>query len=83
MEQSATSERLPLEDLRTVNSLHKDYPGVLTPSTLTWLLRTRDENGLSECLVPLGAKLLISKSRFEAWLAKRAGLSTSASGVTR
>ena len=74
MEQSATSERLPLEDLRTVNSLHKEYPGVLTASTLTWLLRKRDENGLAECLVPLGAKLLISKSRFEAWLAKRAGV---------
>lgn len=75
MNQTATAERLPLEDLLPIDSLHRDYPEVFSASTMSWALRKRDENGLAECLVPLGAKLLISKSRFESWLAKRAGTS--------
>ena len=49
------------------------HPKILTVPTLRWQLRHRDSNGLALACVSVGKKLLISRSRYEAWLATRAG----------
>lgn len=64
---------IPLDDLHTVEGLASKYPGILTAYTLRWQLRGRDNNGLSPACVRVGKKLLISKTRYEQWLAARAG----------
>lgn len=64
---------LALDDLRTVEALSSENPQILTVPTLRWQLRHRDTNGLAPACVRIGKKLLISRTRYEAWLATRAG----------
>lgn len=61
--------RLELDDLFTAEELAAKYPRVLSVNTLRWQLRNRRSNGLDRACVSLRRKLLISKSRFEEWLA--------------
>lgn len=70
---TAEQERIGLEDLYSIPALVAAYPRILTVTALRWQLRHREQNGLAQCCVRLGKKLLISKSRYEAWLASRAG----------
>jgi hypothetical protein len=65
---------LRLDDLSTVDDLAAKFPSLLTVPTLRWQLRHRDENGLAPACVRVGKKLLISRSRYENWLATRAGV---------
>jgi hypothetical protein len=67
------SENISLDDLHSVESFAQKYPALLTVQTLRWQLRHRDRNGMAQCCVALGKKLLISKSRYESWLAGQAG----------
>ncbi len=62
-----------LDDLDTVEGLAAAHPKILTVPTLRWQLRHRDSNGLAVACVAVGKKLLISRTRYEAWLATRAG----------
>jgi len=71
--QSAPAGAIALDDLDTVEGMAARYPQLLTVPTLRWQLRHRDSNGLAVACLPLGRKLLISRSRYEAWLATRAG----------
>lgn len=71
--ESAPVGAIALDDLDTVEGMAARYPRLLTVPTLRWQLRHRDSNGLAVACVPLGKKLLISRSRYEAWLATRAG----------
>ena len=64
---------IALDDLDTVEGLAAAHPKILTVPTLRWQLRHRDENGLAAACVSVGKKLLISRSRYEAWLATRSG----------
>lgn len=64
-------ERVALDDLLSIKELAGLHPTALTVSSLRWYLRHRHENGLARACVPLGKKLLISKSRFESWLTTR------------
>lgn len=64
---------LPLDDLHTVEELASKYPRILSTYTLRWQLRDREKNGLAPACVRVGKKLLISKTRYEQWLAVRAG----------
>lgn len=64
--QEATVE---LRDLRDIEALAAERPDVLSVSTLRWQLRHRDTNGLAAACVRVGKRLLISKSRYERWLA--------------
>lgn len=64
---------ISLDDLSTIESLAAAFPGLLSVPTLRWQLRHRDTNGLAPACVPVGKKLLISRSRYESWLAQRAG----------
>lgn len=73
MNTEAVVEPMPLEDLYSVPDFAKLNPSILSVPTLRWQLRQRDENGLAVCCVHIGKKLLISKSRYERWLATRAG----------
>lgn len=66
------TEGIPLEDLYTVQGLAAIKPEFLTPEGLTWQLRNRATNGLAPAVVKVGKKLLISKSRYEQWLATQA-----------
>lgn len=71
---SLGSGTIPLDDLYSIDALASEFPKLLTVPTLRWQLRHRDTNGLAWACVPLGKKLLISRSRYEAWLATRAGV---------
>lgn len=71
--QETPSATLPLDDLHTIEELASKYPRTLTAYTLRWQLREREKNGLAPACVRVGKKLLISKTRYEQWLAARAG----------
>ncbi|HEV6968110.1 hypothetical protein [Roseateles sp.] len=62
-----------LDDLYTVDQLVSAFPNILTLNLLRWQLRHREENGVARACVRVGKKLLISKARYEHWLASRAG----------
>lgn len=64
---------IPLTDLRSVEELAAEHPRILTIKTLRYQLRHRAVNGLAPCCVAIGKKLLISKTRYEGWLATQAG----------
>lgn len=75
MQQTDTIDQsIPLDDLYSVEDLAARHPNILTVQALRWQLRSREHNGLAQCCVPLGRKLLISKSRYERWLATQAGV---------
>lgn len=68
-----TRERIELDDLFTVQALADRYPDILSLHTLRWQLRDREKNGLAAACLRVGKNILISKSRYEGWLASRAG----------
>ena len=70
---STLQDCLALDDLYSIDKLVATYPDLLTVTSLRWQLRHRTTNGLAHACVHLGKKLLISKSRYERWLALRAG----------
>jgi hypothetical protein len=67
----APTDTPPLDDWFTVDDLAATFPKILTVPALRWQLRHRDTNGLnaSGAVRRCGKKMLISKSRFERWLA--------------
>lgn len=71
---SPTVDAVQLSDLYPIDGLVAAHPALLSTATLRWQLRHRDTNGLAPACVRIGKKLLISKTRYEAWLATRAGL---------
>jgi len=73
MQDTAHPEALPLDDLHTVEELARKHSRFLSVNTLRWQLRDREKNGLAPACVRIGKKLLISKTRYEQWLASRAG----------
>ena len=76
MQTSQTQQTTPLEvsDLFTIDGLVAQNPDALTVPMLRWQLRHRQETGLSSCCVRGGKHILISKSRYESWLASQAGI---------
>jgi len=62
-----------LDDLTTIEDLAENHSRILSESTIRWQLRFRDRNGLDSCVVTVGKKMLISKSRYEAWLTRQIG----------
>jgi len=68
-----TTAALQLDDLHDIEELASKYPRILSVQTLRWQLRDREKNGLAPACVRIGKKLLISKTRYEQWLAARAG----------
>lgn len=64
---------IKIADLSSIDDLVAENPRQLTKPALLWQLRHRDKNGLAPACVRMGKKLLISKSRYEAWLGTRAG----------
>jgi hypothetical protein len=69
-----TTDGIALDDLHSLKDLARHYPEIAPVSTLRWQLRHRDTNGLACCCIKQGKKLLIIKSRYERWLATRAGV---------
>jgi hypothetical protein len=67
------NDAITLDDLYTVEDLAKRYPKTLPAKTLAWQVRNREQNGLAPAVVHVGKRLLISKSRYEHWLATQAG----------
>lgn len=72
--ESANTTAIQLNDLKTIEGLVEENPEVLTVPLLRWQLRHRQENGLSTCCVRAGKRILISKTRYETWLASQAGV---------
>lgn len=79
--ESAPAGALALDDLHTVEDFAAAHPKLLTVPTLRWQLRHRDSNGLATACVAVGRKLLISRTRYEAWLATRAGSALTTGGA--
>ncbi|MFO1267127.1 MAG: hypothetical protein U1F25_05100 [Rubrivivax sp.] len=71
--QPAAPGAIPLDDLHSVEELAAAHPKLLTVTGLRWQLRDRARNGLASACVRMGKRLLISQSRYEAWLATQAG----------
>lgn len=69
--ESATS--IAINDLKTIEGIVNENPDVLNLPLLRWQLRHRQENGMSSCCVRAGKRILISKTRYEIWLASQAG----------
>jgi hypothetical protein len=72
-QESTTQTAITLDDLYTLDQLVEAYPRVLTLTALRWQLRYRDQNGLAPAVLKIRKKILISKSRYEQWLATQAG----------
>jgi hypothetical protein len=73
LKHNASTEPLALDDLFPIEELAAAFPRLLTVRTLRWQLRHREQNGLGDACVRIGKKLLISRSRYECWLATRVG----------
>ncbi len=69
--QFASTESLPLEDLHSIDEFAAKFPNILSVPTLRWQLRHRHENGLASACVQVGKRLLISRTRYESWLATK------------
>lgn len=72
--QAKQIQPVEVSDLYTIEGLVAQNPEALTVPMLRWQLRHRQETGLSSCCVRGGKHILISKSRYEAWLASQAGI---------
>lgn len=70
--QQDTPRAFALDDLALPNALAKEYPHLLSPTSMQHLLRRRNENGLSACCVRIGKKIAVSRVKFEQWIASRA-----------
>ncbi|MGC4080291.1 MAG: hypothetical protein QM702_25225 [Rubrivivax sp.] len=64
----------PLDDWKTIEEVTAAGHGKYSEHTIRYCLRNRETNGLAPAVRRLGKRLLISKSRFEAWLANGAGV---------
>ena len=76
-QQSASIPEVPpfkLEDLIALDGAHEFYPRLLTAHTTSWLRRSKNENGFKECIVRIGKKDFLIPSKFEQWVARRAGI---------
>lgn len=60
-----------LDDLHSVEQLAEAYPHLLSVPALRWQLRHRANNGLASACVRVGKRLMIDKTRYEAWLTER------------
>lgn len=72
--QTQPNQPLSVADLYTIDGLVAQNPDVLTKAMLRWQLRHRQETGLAACCVRGGKNILISKSRYEMWLASQVGI---------
>ena len=66
-------QKIAIDDLRTIDELAAEFPSVLNVPLLRWQLNKRDRNGLSFACVKMGKRVLISKTRYEQWIAAQAG----------
>ena len=62
-----------LDDLVATEGLVEESGGVLSMSMLRWQLRHRQENGLSTACVKVSKRILISRTRYGAWLESQIG----------
>ena len=69
-----TEESVDLNDLIRLSEAPSRYPHLLAKTTLHWALRTGYKTGLRDCIVRFGKRDFLIRSRFERWLARRAGL---------
>lgn len=69
---TAAIDSMQLDDLYPIEDLVSAFPTLLTVAVLRWQLRHRNSNGLAPACVRIGKKLLISRVRYEVWLASRA-----------
>ncbi len=66
-------DSIELESLIPVQEVADRYPAIFTRTTVHWLMRNRDQNGLAQCVVRIGKRDFLIKPFFERWLAQRAG----------
>lgn len=59
---------IDLNDLRTVEQLAAEHPGVLNVATLRYQVKHREKLGMGRACVRIGRRLLVSKSRYQEWL---------------
>lgn len=64
---------VPLGDLLTPDALAEASNGTISLNQVRWQLRHRNANGLAAATAIIGRRLLISKTRYESWLASQFG----------
>jgi hypothetical protein len=59
----------PLDDVVTIKTLQAEHPNLFTKPQLSWLLKTRHKNGLTNlgAVLKISRKLYIKKSIFVDW----------------
>lgn len=65
-----------LDDVVTISTLQAEYPHLFSKPQLSWLLKTRNKNGLEQlgAILKISRKLYIKKSLFIDWfLGQKAG----------
>lgn len=62
---------LDLSEYDTVDELVERHPEKFTRNQLEWVLRNRDENGLSDAVVKIGKRRYIHRPRFTRWFAQQ------------
>jgi len=66
----------PLDDVVTIDTLQATHPDLFTKPQLSWLLKTRQKNGLEQlgAVLKISRKLYLKKSIFVDWfLEQKAG----------
>ena len=60
-----------LSEFDTVDELVERHPDKFTRNQLMWILRNREENGLSDAVVKLGKRIYVHRPRFTRWFANQ------------
>lgn len=74
MESETKDGAIAINDLYTIEGLVETNPEVLNVQLIRWQLRNRHDTGMDQCCIRAGKRVLISKSRYEQWLATRVGV---------
>lgn len=67
--QITTQDAIKLDDLRSIEELVAENTKTLSCNILRYQLRRRFTNGLADACVRIGNRVMISKTRYEQWLA--------------
>jgi hypothetical protein len=69
--EAQTHDVPPLDDWVPLEQFVAEHPNLGDANVQRWLLRYRATNGLASAVRKVGKRLLISKTRYAAWIAAR------------
>lgn len=69
MQNTTPQDAIRLDDLRSIEEIVAENNKILSSNILRYQLRQRFTNGLADACVRIGNRVMISKTRYEHWLA--------------